>query len=53
MDLLVQTAKPAPEFFPDLRVERTEWLVEAQHTWLDRERPREGHSLALSAGELG
>ncbi len=42
----------APQSLADLGIERAERLVEQQHFGLVRERPRHGHALLLSAGEL-
>ena len=53
MNLGVQVSKPAAEFLPHARVERTERLVKEKDTRFDGQRTRERHALALSAGELG
>ena len=51
--LVVEVAQPGAQVLADLGVERAEGLVEQQHLRLDRERPGQGHALALAAGELG
>src|SRR5215207_8428267 len=50
---LVDIAQPASEVFSHLVVKRAERLVQEQHPRLDRQRPRQGHALALPPGQLG
>ena len=50
--LVVQSPQPRAQLLAHLRVERAERLVEQQHLRLHRERPRQRHALALSAGQL-
>ena len=50
--LVVEAAQPGAQVLAHLGVERTEGLVEQQHLRLDRQRPGQGHALALAAGEL-
>ncbi len=50
--LVVQPAQPVAQLLADLRVERTERLVEQQHLRLDGERAGQRHALPLAAGEL-
>ena len=52
VDLVVQAAQPVAQLLADLGVERAERLVEQQHRRLDRQRPGEGHALALAARQL-
>jgi hypothetical protein len=52
VDVLVQPPQPGAELLAHARVECPEGLVEEQHLGLHRERPRQGHALALAAGEL-
>ncbi len=49
----MQPPQPLAQLRAHLRVERAERLVEQQHPRLDRERARQRHALALTAGELG
>ena len=49
---LLQGTDPTTKLAPHLRVERREGLVEQQYVRLDRQGPRQGHPLALAAGEL-
>ena len=51
-DLVVEAAEPLPQFDAHLRIEGPERLVEEEDPRADRQRPGEGHSLALAAGEL-
>jgi hypothetical protein len=53
VDLVVQAPQPCANVGADLRVQRTERLVEQQHARLDRQRAGQGHALALAAAELG
>ena len=48
----MELAQPIPQLGPYPRVERAERLVEEEHLRLGRERAREAHALALTAGEL-
>ena len=50
--LVVQPSQPRPQVLAHVGVERAERLVQQQHLGLDRQRPGEGHALALAAGEL-
>src|SRR5262249_26727574 len=52
VDLVVQPAQPRAQLLTDLRVERTEGLVEQEDLGLGRARPGERHALPLPAGEL-
>ncbi len=40
------------QFHARYRIERAEGFVEKQELWIGRERPRDAHALALSAGKL-
>ena len=50
--LLLHRLDLVPHGRADARVEIGERLVEQQDLRVDRERPAEGHALALAAGEL-
>ena len=52
VDLVVEPAEPGAELVADLGVEGAEGLVEQQHLGPRRQRPRQGHPLALAAREL-
>ena len=51
--LVVEPAQPLAQLLADLRVQRTERLVEQQHLGLHRERPGQRHPLPLPTRELG
>ena len=50
--LVVEPAQPGAQLLAHARVEGAERLVEQQHLRLDRQRARQGHALALAAGQL-
>jgi hypothetical protein len=50
--LVVQAAEPVAELLANLRVERSEGLVEEQHVRLDGQCPGQCHALALAARQL-
>jgi hypothetical protein len=52
MDVVVEAPEPAAQFLADLRVQRAKRLVQQQDLPNHREGPRQGHALALAAGEL-
>src|SRR5215831_19222155 len=52
MHLVMQTTKPATQFFAHLGIERTERFIEQQHLRLYGERPGQGNALTLTAREL-
>ena len=52
VDVVVQAAQPGAELLADAGVERAERLVQQQHLGLDGQSARQGHPLALPAGEL-
>ena len=52
IQIVMQPDQPIPQFLPDLRVDRPERLVEQEHARFGRQGPGDGHTLALSAGEL-
>ena len=51
-DRTLNPANRAPELFPDLRIERTEGLIEEQHARFVREGARDGDTLLLAARKL-
>jgi len=50
--LVVEAAQPGAQLLAHARVEGAEGLVQQEHAGLHRERPGQGHPLALPPGEL-
>src|SRR5690606_21514644 len=50
MQLVVEPAQPTTQIFSHLGIKRTEWFVQQQYTWLDREGACQRNTLSLAAG---
>ena len=48
VNLIMKAADPRPQLVANLRVERSEWLVQEQHLGPRRQSPRQCHSLTLA-----